>query len=139
MGKTIIIIGVIIFLILIFSYVQNKRNDKKLRKLNKSRPKITRTEYINRLVKSGFEKRHVEVVHDEIREFIQMDDFSIYPEDDIHKIYGVENLDDIELIDNVCEKLNLRKAEQKDCDELNKSVEIFNAKYILTLTKRLAV
>lgn len=137
MSKTIIIIGTIIFLILVFSYIQNKRNEKELRKLNESRPNLTRTEYINRLVKSGFEKQHAEIVHDEIREFIQMDDFSIYPEDDIHKIYGIEDLDDIELLDSICEKLNLRKAEQNDCDELNEKMKIFNAEYILTLTKNL--
>ncbi|MEA1787595.1 hypothetical protein U1E44_15950 [Arenibacter sp. GZD96] len=133
----IIIIGTIIFLILVFSYIQNKRNEKKLRKLNESRPNLTRTEYINRLVKNGFEKQHAEIVHDEIREFIQMDDFSIYPEDDIHKIYGIEDLDDINLIDSICEKLNLRKAKQKDCEELNEKMKIFNAEYILTLTKNL--
>ena len=137
MSKTIIIIGAIIFLILVFSYIQNKRNEKKLHKLNESRPNLTRTEYIKQFVKNGFEKQHVEIVHDEIREFIQMNDFSIYPEDDIHKIYGIEDLDDIELIDSICEKLNLRKVEQKDCDELNKKMKIFNAEYILTLTKNL--
>lgn len=109
----------------------------RLRKLNQSRPNINRAEYVNRLVKNGFYRRHSEIVHDEIREFIQMDDFSIYPEDDIHKIYGIEDLDDIELIDTICKKLNLRKAEQKDCDELNKKMKIFNAEYILTLTKNL--
>lgn len=81
-----------------------------MRKLNESRPNLTRTEYINRLVKNGFDKQHAEVVHDEIREFIQMDDFSIYPEDDIHKIYGIEDLDDIELIDTICEKTKFEKG-----------------------------
>ena len=138
MNRTIIIIGTIIFLFVIFGYIQNKRYEKRLRKLNESRPNLTRTEYINRLVKNGFDKQNVEVVHDEIREFIQMEEFSIYPEDDIHKIYGIEDLDDIELMDTICKKLNLRIAEQKDCDELNKKMEVFNAKYILTLTKELA-
>lgn len=123
---------------MIFGYIQNKRNEKRLRKLNESRPNLTRTEYINRLVKSGFEKQHAEVVHDEIREFIQMDDFSIYPEDDIHEIYRIEEIDDIELIDEICKKLNLRKVEQKDCDELNKKTRNFNAEFILTLTRNLA-
>ncbi len=138
MNKSIIIIGTIFFLFIIFGYIQNKRNEKRLRKLNESRPNLTRTDYINRLVKNGFDKQHAEVVHDEIRKFIQMDDFSIYPEDDIHKIYGIEDLDDIELIDTICEKLNLRKAEQKDCEGLNKKMKTFNAEYILTLTKSFA-
>ena len=112
-------------------------NEKKLQKLNESRPNLTRSEYINRLSKKGFDKIHVEVVYDKIQEFIQMDDFSIYPEDDLHKIYGIEDLDYIDIIDGICEKLNLRKAEQKDCDELNEKMKIFNAEYILTLTKNL--
>lgn len=41
----------------------------------------------------------------------KMDYFSIYQEDDIYKIYGIEDLDVNELIDTICEKLNLRKAE----------------------------
>jgi len=138
MNKTIIIIGTIIFFFSLLGYIQNIRNKKRLQKLNESRPNLTRTEYINRLVKKGFDKQHAEVVHNEIREFIQMDEFSIYPEDDIHKIYGIEDLDDIELIDKICEKLNLRKAEQKDLDEVNKEIKLFNAEYILTLTKNLA-
>ena len=67
-----------------------------------------------------------------------MDDFSIHPEDDIHKIYRIEDLDDIALVDNVCEILEIKKAEPKDCDELNKKLKVFNAVYILTLTKKLA-
>ena len=138
MSKTVFIIITVIFLVLIFSYVQNKRNEKKLRKLNTSRPNLTREEYIILLENKGFDKHHAEVVHDKIREFIKMDNFSIYPEDDLHKIYGVEDLDDVELIDGICEKLNIRKAEQIDCDDLNKKMKTFNAEYILTLTKNLA-
>ena len=71
---------------MIFSYIQNKRHEKRLRVLNESRPNLSRKEYINRLVTNGFEKQHAEVVHDEIQGFIQMDNFSIYPEDDILEI-----------------------------------------------------
>ncbi len=131
---SIAIIGTIIILVVIF-YVQNKWDKERLCKLNESRPNLTRAEYIDLLVKEGFDKQHVEVVHDQIRKFIQMDEFSIYPEDDIHEIYGIKDLDDIELVDGICKKLNLRKMEQKDCDELNKKMTLFNAKYILTLTK----
>ena len=138
MNKAIIIIGTIIFLVVILSFVQKKLDKIRLRKLNESRTSFSRAEYINRLVKKGFDQQHVEVLYDQIREFIQMDEFSIYPEDDIRKIYGIEDLDDIELIDRVCKRLNLREAEQKDLDELNKKMELFNAVYILTLTKILA-
>ena len=138
MNKIVIIIGIIIAMILILGHIQIQRWKNKLQKINNSRPKLTRSEYINRFVNSGFDKRHVEVVYDEIKSFIAMDDFSIHPEDDIHKVYRIEDLDDIELIDNVCEILEIKKAEPKDCDELNKKLKVFNAVYILTLTKKLA-
>ena len=122
MNKIVIIIGIIIAMILILGHIQIQRWKNKLQKINNSRPKLTRSEYINRFVNSGFDKRHVEVVYDEIKSFIAMDDFSIYPEDDIHKVYRIEDLDDLELIDNVCEILEIKKAEPKDCDELNKKL-----------------
>jgi len=110
----------------------------KMKRINDNRPSLTRDEYIDRLVIKGFHKHHVEVVYDEIKEFIAIDNFSIFPEDDIHKLYRIEDLDDIELIDNICKKLNIRKAEQKDCIELNKHFDNTNAEYILSLTKKLA-
>ncbi|MEP3494069.1 MAG: hypothetical protein ABJN61_11700 [Flavobacteriaceae bacterium] len=110
-----------------------------LQQLSDSRPNLTRAEYVNRLVKKGFNKHQAEIVHDVIREFIQMDNFSIYPEDDIHKIYAVEDLDDVELIDVICKKLNLREVVQEDIDELDKTLKIFNAEYILTLTNHISV
>lgn len=138
MNKILMIIGIIISMIFILGYIQIQKWKNKLKKINNSRPKLSRSEYINLFVNSGFDKRHVEVVYDEIKSFIAMDDFSIYPEDDIHKIYRIEDLDDISLVDNVCEILEIKKAEPKDCDELNKKLKIFNAEYILTLTKKLA-
>lgn len=138
MNQTLIIIGIVIFLLFILGYIQIQRWKNKLQKINNSRPKLSRTEYINRFVNSGFDKRQVEVVYDEIKNFIAVDDFSIYPEDDIHKVYRIVDLDDIALIDTICEILEIKKAESKDCDELNKKLKIFNAEYILTLTKKLA-
>jgi len=138
MNKILIIIGIITSMISILGYIQIQRWKNKLQKINNSRPKLTRTEYVSRFVNSGFDKRHVEVVYDEIKNFIAMDDFSIYPEDDIHKVYRIIDLDDIALIDKICETLEINKAESKDCDELNEKLNIFNAEYILTLTKKLA-
>lgn len=109
-----------------------------MQKINENRPNLTRAEYIDRLVKNGFDKKHVEVVHDEIKDFIAMDNFSMYPEDNIHKLYRIEDLDDVELIDGICKKLNIKKAEQKDLDLINKKFKQTTAEYILTLTKKLA-
>lgn len=137
MNKIVIIIVAVVFLIVIYNYYQSKQAKKKLRELNESRPKLSKINYVNQLVLKGFDKHHAEVVYDTIKEFIRMDDISLYPEDDIHVVYGVEELQDMELLDRVCDKLNLRRANQKDCDALNENLTIFNAEYILTLTRNL--
>lgn len=124
-------------MLLTYSFVQSRRNKKKLLELNEGRLKLTRMEYIDRFEQKGFDRHHAEVVYDTINEFIRINGISIYPEDDIHLMYGVEELQDMELIDRVCDKLKLRRANQKDCDELNEKLKIFNAEYILTLTRNL--
>ncbi len=57
--------------------------------------------------------------------------------DDIHKLYMIDDLDDIELIDRIFRKLKLRLAEQEDLDILNTKFTSANAEYILSLTKAL--
>src|SRR5690606_37106226 len=138
MIKTIIITLVILCLIVALGYYQKRQQDKTLQLLNESRPKLTRSEYINLLVEKGFDKHHVEVVYDNIRKLIAMDDFSIYPQDDIHDAYAIDDLEDIEFMDTICKELNLRKANQKDCNLLNKEMKTFNAEYILTIIKNIA-
>ncbi len=137
--KTVIIIASIVFLFVIINYIQSKRYDKKMQQLNDSRPHLTREEYIDRLTNKGFDRQHVEVVHDEIRAHLLMNDFSIYPEDNIHKVYGIVDLDDIQLMDDICKKLKLREVMQYDIDEVEKTLKVFNAEFILALTKRLSI
>ena len=50
------IIALIILIVLFLSYIKSIQNAKELKKLNESRPSLTRTEYINRLVNKGFKK-----------------------------------------------------------------------------------
>ena len=137
MNQTSIIVGIIISLILIFLFIQNKRWQNKLRQVDSTRPKLTRAEYIDILVKKGFDPKHIEVVHDELEEYISMDNFSMYPEDDIHKLYHIEDEDDMDLIDRICTKLNIPNVEEQDVEALNKDFNHTTAEYILTLTKNL--
>ncbi len=133
----IIIIGFIIF-ILFFSFHETKKGEEEMRRFSDSRPYLSKTKYINILVSKGYEKQQIEIVYDTIKEFITWDFFCIYPEGDIYKIYGLDDLDDIELFDVICGKLNLRKVEQKDCDLISDQFETVNAEYILALTKIIA-
>jgi hypothetical protein len=133
-----IVFGVITLLILgivLYSYAERDQWKNKMQEISKSRPYLSRAEYISILEKKGFNVRHIEVVYDRLYEFIALNDFSMYPEDDIHKLYGIHDLDDVELIDQICKRLNLQEVDQKDCDELNKQFDKLTAEYILTLTK----
>lgn len=132
------IILVFIVFVFIFSYRETIKGEEEMRKLNNSRPYLSREEYIEILINKGYQKEHIGVVYDEIKEMLGLDFFSIYPEDDIYVVYGIDDLDDIELFDRISEKLELRKVEQKDCDLISDNFEIVNAEYILSIMNNLA-
>ena len=138
MKSLLIILSTSLILTMIFYSIKTITHENRLFKLKQSRPNLSRQDYINHFVQEGFDEEHVVVVHDQIRETIQMDEFSIYPEDDLHKIYGIADLDDIELVDSICKKLNLRLAQHSEIEALNNEMTSFNARYILSLTKKLA-
>ena len=137
MNSTIGIIIVVILLVFLYSYWRNQNWNRKLKKLSEERTPMSKDEYIEKLISEGFERRHIEVVYDELAKFTQFEHLSLYPEDDIHKLYRIEDLDDIELIDKICGRLRLKKPEQSDCDEINRQFKTTNAKYILSLTRKL--
>lgn len=133
MKEAFILIGILIILFLIFIGNRHNAEIKKVQDKNKNRPKISKKEYVQRLVEKGFEEEHIEVFYNETKRIIGIENFSMYPEDDIYENYGLWDLDDIELIDNVCRELGIRKAEQKDFYELGKTFHKMNAESILTL------
>ncbi|QWX83609.1 hypothetical protein H0I23_14295 [Cellulophaga sp. HaHaR_3_176] len=137
MKEVILSIGVFFILLVLFISNRNHTQIKKIQDKNKNRPKISKQKYIQRLVEKGFEEDHIEVFYNEIKRIIGIDNFPIYPEDDIYENYGLWDLDDIDLIDNICVKLKVRKAEQKDFNELGKTFNKMNAESILTLIKTL--
>ena len=137
MKEALILIGIFIFLLLLFLGNRNNAEIKKVQDKNKNRPKISKQEYVQRLVEKEFEEKHVEVFYEETKRIIGIGNFSMHPEDDIYENYGLWDLDDIELIDNICVRLEIRKAEQKDFDELGKTFDKMNAESILTLIKTL--
>lgn len=132
-----VIIILIVISVLAYSYYQTVRGENDLYKLNSSRPKLSRFQYVEILTNKGFNKDNIEIVYDEIYNFIGFDDFSMYPEDSIHEIYGIDDFDDIELIDNICEKLKIRKPTQEDYDNLEKEYSHLNGETILVLLQNL--
>lgn len=122
-----------IFLTLVFLIFQIRKWNKNYQKLDYNRPKLDREGYIEILLRKGFEQKHIEVVYDEIKAIIDLNGFSMYPEDDIHRLYRIEDLDDVVLIDRICNKLNIRNAKQEDFDIIAKKYTNATAESILSL------
>lgn len=132
MVTAIIAISIIIILIVI-GIRGSKKFDNNLEDLSNSRPTLSRSEYIDQLTKKGYTRKTVEVVYDSIKEFTQLGDFSIYPEDSIHEVFGLEDLDDVELIMHIHKKLNIPFPEQTEIDSIDKYFTKTDAEYLITL------
>lgn len=137
MKVTLYIIGVLIVLFILYLNSKDVRMRKKILNKNKNRPHLKKNKYIERLIQKGFEKEHIEIFYNESQKIIGIKSFTMYPEDDIYENYGLWDLDDLDLIDSICAKLGIRKAEQEDLDELGKIFKSMNAESILTLINRL--
>jgi len=135
----VLIFFIVIFVVLLGVFINN-RDEKKRKKVldsNKNRPFLKKEDYIKQLIQKGFKKEHIEAFYNETKKTIGIENFTMYPEDDIYENYALWDLDDIDLIDNVCYKLGKRKIEQKDIDELSKTFKTYNAESILTMISKL--
>ena len=72
---------------------------RKLRALDASRPRLIRSEYLNRLIDMGYKLKDIKIIYNVINEYISTDEFSMYPEDDIQNCYLREKSDLVELIE----------------------------------------
>jgi len=61
--------------------------EKNLLVLNETRPWLGRAEYVERVARKGFERKHIKVVINTLEEYISLESFSMYPEDNILKLY----------------------------------------------------
>ncbi|WP_299892208.1 hypothetical protein [uncultured Lacinutrix sp.] len=136
MSKTLIIVLSIISFIIILAIIGAKRRETKLRALIDSREPLAKEDYVKHFIKKGFTKKHIEVLHDKLNEFIGLEGYSVYPDDDLRELYGFEDLDDIEFINQIIIELNLRQLNDADYNETERYVKLFNAEYILTLIKK---
>ena len=132
MTETIIIIIILIVSIVIYSIIKNSVTEDNLKDINNKRPILSRLEYIEIFEKKGFDRSHIEVVYDEIKKFLSIKNFSMYPEDDLHKQYGINDLDDVEIIHSIFKKLNVRLISEKEIKVINEKFDYFSVEYILT-------
>ena len=106
----------------------------KLLKISASRPILNRFDFIDRMEFIGFEYDKVAATYDEINGWMQLDDFSIYPEDDLLKLYKIDDMDIHEMIERLCEKLEVNFPSTEQCEEaFQQNDENFDTVYILKL------
>ena len=126
------ILGILFIIVLIFAF-EKLREKQKLKKLRIKRPGLSKKDYIKALELKGFFKEDIEVVYEKLKEFIAEDSFLLHPEDDIHKDYDIVDLDDIELINQVCDSLNIPQPDDYEYELVNKIDKNFTVSYILNL------
>ena len=134
-GKIILI--TIVVTLLYVGFALTKRNRKqRLHIINERRAFLDREGYIKRLTDRGFDAHHAQIIHDQIRAWIGMEQFSIYPEDDINRIYGLTMLDNETLLDYISKALGLRFATASELEALSKGHKYFNAVHIARIMQK---
>ena len=112
----------------------NYLRKQKLLKLAASRPLLNKFDFIDRMEFIGFEYDKIAATYDEISGLMQLDDFSIYPEDDLLNLYKIDDMDIHEMIEHLCEKLEVNFPSTEQCEEAFQSNgENFDTVYILKL------
>ena len=130
------IIGGAIVIMLLYSYLAHKKWKWDLAKLNRSRPKLSKNEYIDILETKGYSRNDISIAYDVIQNYIDMPDFSMYPNDDFTHIYGIDSVDYEDLITEVYKKVDRPLPTQKYFEELNKKyMKDMNVEYVLELLK----
>ncbi|MGL1888302.1 MAG: hypothetical protein OCD76_17435 [Reichenbachiella sp.] len=137
MLESIIIIASLIVVYIVYAIYSNKNFEQSLKKLASKRPIITKEDFIKKMKTEGFEDNHIETVYDELNDYLKVDGFYIYPDDNIHEVYKINDLDDVELVDSICKKLGIPTPEQSDYDELGKQHSLLTPRTILILLKKL--
>lgn len=90
-----------------FKFIEQGRLKRKLRMLDAMRPRLIRSEYIKRVEERGFRTKNVKVVYNVINEYIALEDFSMYPEDNINNYYLKDKSDLLLLLERIYKKLKI--------------------------------
>lgn len=104
----VLVIAVLVVAILVYSIAWNRQLKESLTKLNASRPSLSREEFISSYHKKGISRKIISRTYDEIYNYLNIDGFEIYPEDDLIELYKID-LEDLEdSIVKLADELNLK-------------------------------
>ena len=134
MSNTSAIILFIMLGIIFWSGIRKFFHRQKLHKISASRPKLNRFDFIKKMELRGFEYDKIAATYDEISSRIQLDDFSIYPEDDLLKLYKIDDFYIDEMIELLCEKFELNFPSNEEYNQIFfDNDENFDSVFILKL------
>lgn len=131
--KTILILISIIVVLTLIYFIQRKDRRNKLLDLDKTRKRFTKTDFIKYFELKGYNEDSISAIYDEIFKFIELKDFSLMPNDNLHEICGFIDLDDVEFMDRICSRLGINNPIQDDLDILNEKHKNFTPEYLLDL------
>lgn len=105
---------------------------RKLIRLGGQREHITKDEYVDILVKKGFNKAHIKLAYNEISAYLP-EYFLIHPDDDLYEDYEIDPEDLSDTIMGMCTTLEISTPPQSNIDILNKEYDDnpFTVAYIL--------
>ena len=133
--KTILIIILIVVVLTIIFIIQKKARRNKLLELTKQRKRFTKTDFIKYFELKGFREDNISFIYDEIFKFIELKDFSLMPNDNLHEICGFIDLDDVEFVGLICSKIGINIPSQSSFDILNEKYINFTPEYLFDLIK----
>lgn len=118
-----------------YESLRDRKWKRKLRVLDASRPRLIRSEYLNRLIDMGYKLKDIKIIYNVINEYISSDEFSMYPEDDIQNYYLREKSDLAELIEKIYKKLKIIRKDNKNIILINIPSEPLTVGTILNMIK----
>jgi len=134
MINTIAVIACIVLFIVIWALIDAFFFRRKLLKISTSRPALNRFDFIDKMELEGFEYDKIVATYDAIKELLQLDEFHIYPTDNLLKLYKMDDLDIYEMIVQLCEQLEVNYPSQEQHDEVFQlNNENFDTIFILRL------
>ncbi len=131
-----LIVGSILGIIILASWAMNRRLKAELKKVSSTRKPLSKDSYIQILKDKGYDEQAITAVYEEIRSYLNDKNFSMYPEDDLYQLYGIDPEDLSDSIMEIFKKLKKELPSQIEIDKLNLEYKkSMNIEYVLKLTE----
>lgn len=131
-GKAILYVAGTILLLFVGLY--RYYVSQKLKRIAKNRPSLHKFEDIKKMEAQGFSYKITDEVYDAIQMRIKVENFDLYPEDDLLNLFKIDTLQAENLIDNLLDELDLVPPSEETYKQIFKeNRSIVNSIYILKL------